>query len=60
MIDFLKISNKNIELPVKNISVNVDISLDNDDINFIKTFFEKDYELIEKINTYPEQFKIVI
>ena len=60
LIDYLKIPNKNIELPIKNISINLDISLDNDDINFIKTRFEKDYELIEKINQSSELFKKII
>lgn len=62
LITILEIPNKNIELNLLNITKNTDesICLDIDDIHFIKDFYKKDYELIEKINNNPELFKLVI
>jgi hypothetical protein len=63
LINLLGIPNKNIPLPIKNISVNVDNEeeLNNDYVNnFISEYFKDDIILINKIETNPELFKFVI
>jgi hypothetical protein len=62
LITMLDIPNKHIDLPIVNISKNIDepIHLDDSDMEFIREHFKLDYELLEQINNQPELFKIVI
>jgi len=61
LLKLLNIKNKNIELPLINISNNKeDIQLDDNDILFIKTYFNVDFELYDDINNRPYLFKHVI
>jgi hypothetical protein len=62
LIDKLNIPNKHIPLPKVNISKdnNELICLDEDDKNFIASYFNEDIQLIETINNHPELFKMVI
>jgi len=60
MINTLNIPNLNIQIPHINISkTNENIILDDEDLQFIKEYFKKDYELIELINTKPKLFRSV-
>lgn len=61
LLNTLKIPNKNILLPKVNIS-NRDNKeeLDEEDKEFVKTYFKTDFELIETIETSPHLFKLVI
>jgi len=60
MINTLNIPNLNIQIPHINISkTKEDIILDEEDLQFIKEYFKKDYELIELINTNPKLFRSV-
>jgi hypothetical protein len=61
LLDVLKIKNKNIELPMINVSENKEnIQLDNDDIIFIKSYFVDDLKLYHYVSKRPELFKHVI
>lgn len=63
LINELGIENKNIELPIKNVSNNnnCEYDLNNEIINeFINEHFSSDVELINKIDSSPELFKMVI
>ena len=63
LIDQIGIPNKNIPLPRKNISVNIDNEheINNKDVNdFINKYFQSDIELMNKIIYSPESFKLVI
>ena len=60
MINTLNIPNLNIKIPHINISkTREDIILDEEDLQFIKEHFKKDYELIDLINTNPTLFRSV-
>ena len=57
MINFFNIPNLNISIPHSNISnTKENIILDDEDLQFIKEYFKKDYELIDLINTNPTLF----
>jgi hypothetical protein len=61
LLSFLGVKNQN--FPVQHINVSKDLEeivLDDEDIEFIKTYFASDFELIQKINEQPELFRIVI
>ena len=62
LINLLDIPNKNIELPVINKSKSVDSKflLTLEDVEFVRKYFKKDYELWNKIENYPELFKLVL
>lgn len=63
LINRLGIKNKNIPVPVVNVSKNTNCKYDieNKIVNeFIQEYFKDDIELIHKINTKPELFKLVI
>ena len=63
LINILRIPNKNIPLIKKNISkpINNESELNNPIvIKFIEEYFQKDIELINKIENNPELFKLVI
>ncbi|MEI7960901.1 MAG: sulfotransferase family 2 domain-containing protein [archaeon] len=62
LINSLDIPNKNIELPVINKSKSVDSKflLTSEDVEFVRKYFRKDYELWNKIENYPELFKLVL
>jgi hypothetical protein len=60
MINTLNIPTLNIQIPHINISkTNENIIFDDEDLQFIKEYFKKDYELIELINTNPKLFRSV-
>ena len=61
LLNALKINNKQIDLPIINVSNNKEnIQLDNDDIIFIKSYFVDDFKLYDDIKNRPELFKHVI
>lgn len=63
LIDILGIKQKNIIVPHKNVSNNINCECDLDDIyvnKFINEYFADDIELINKIDNNPEIFKLVI
>lgn len=61
LLDKLCIPNLHSKLEHINISNNTEpISLDDDDVQFIKEYFKDDYQLIDTINNHPELFKMVI
>ena len=63
LIDLLGIPNKNIPVPMTNVSYNKNCEYDLNDIvvnKFIDEYFRDDIELINKINSHPELFKLVI
>ncbi len=63
LINRLGIPNKNIPVPIVNVSKSTNCEYNgNDDIinNFISDYFKSDIEFIHKINTQPELFKLVI
>ncbi len=63
LINKLGIKNKNIPVPVVNVSknTNCEYDIENKIVNeFIHEYFKDDIELIHKINTQPELFKFVI
>ena len=58
MITSFNIKNLNIPIPHSNVSkTKENIVLDDEDLQFIKEHFKKDYELIELINTNPRLFR---
>ena len=60
MINSFNIPNLNIQIPHINVSKNKEnIILDDEDLQFIKEYFKKDYELINLINTNPKLFRSV-
>ena len=61
LINLLNIKNKNVDLPLINVSKDVDnIILDEEDISFIKEYFSNDYILSFLIDTKPELFRAVL
>lgn len=64
LLNYLNIPDKNIELKKINISVvekdNSFFKYDKEINEFIKIYYKKDFDLIEKINNNPEEFKFVL
>jgi hypothetical protein len=62
LLNELNIPNKNIRLTNVNISKSFgeNTNLDEEDLAFLKEYFKSDYELIDKINNNPTQFRLVI
>ena len=63
LINELGIENKNIPVPITNISVNThnEHELDDDYVNnFLLEYFKEDYNLIHLIESNPQLFKLVI
>ena len=64
LINFLDIPNKNIQLPIVNVSVSIDNEhdlLNDPDVNkFIEEYFKNDIKLLNSIQNNPELFKLVI
>lgn len=64
LLNYLNIPNKNIELKKSNISViekdNSFTQYDKEIDEFIKIYYKKDFDLINKINNNPEEFKHVL
>jgi len=66
LINILNIPNKNVILPITNISKTIDKDIEiyeqNKDYinNFINEYFKDDVDLMNTINNFPEKFKFVI
>jgi hypothetical protein len=60
LINYLNIENKNIILPFENKGNESKVFLDDEDINWVYTYYEKDFILWNKINKNPSLFKKVI
>ena len=61
LLEVLKIKPKPVELPIINVSNNKEnIQLDDDDINFIKSYFADDFKLYDDVKNRPELFKHVL
>jgi mannose/fructose/N-acetylgalactosamine-specific phosphotransferase system component IIB len=63
LLEKLDIKKVNVVLPKNNISLTKstdNYSLDEEDINFVKTYFKSDFDMQDLITNHPENFKLVI
>jgi hypothetical protein len=60
LIEYLQIPNKNIKLSNINLSPPFEYKLDNSDLEFLHSYYQKDFILYSKIQFTPELFKLVL
>ena len=56
LLKYLEITEKDVPVPVKNVSLKTDVQLDDEDLQYVQEKYKDDYQLWDELQQHPEKF----